>query len=462
MQAFENAMQDAMAADTRALDAGMTTKRLGSSRLWPSGLPPDVGILWHELEMAMRNDHRDWSVWTKWYRARLNGSWSTKALEISRATIADEFWQDGPMAVNAEIRRLIDEHLKPDLSPLDDLPELPDESSAPSVAVVPSQGPGPRFHATEAGPVDRAPPADLDAEGNDTKTIDRLRPLVLRCATDLRTRLPPNQFGELLSAVELYLTALDPGEGKTIEWGEVWGQGVILQNAAAAAERKVDERILPALEDPAKTALESLLTLHGPMILATSDGAKFSETAANFRLTREQQEALRAAALRLAEQLGAAKDVVTPRAAASVAQATETIGQGPHPERGSVYGLATVKNISIVLVGGAAIASPVLIGALLGSVVGALAGAPFSLVAVEAVKKSAVFNALVQQLGGKLDAMTDVELRAWLEERSRRYAPFRRFVARNAEPLRKIAEATPELRWMLRYIDFIAEKPEQS
>ena len=58
--------------------------------------------------------------------------------------------------------------------------------------------------------------------------------------------------------------------------------------------------------------------------------------------------------------------------------------------------------------------------------------------------------------------MTDIELRAWMEERRRRYMPFRAFVIRNAEPLRKIADATPELRWMLRYIDFIAEKPKQS
>jgi hypothetical protein len=97
------------------------------------------------------------------------------------------------------------------------------------------------------------------------------------------------------------------------------------------------------------------------------------------------------------------------------------------------------------------------VGALLGSaLVGALVGAPLSFVAVEAVKKSPAFTALVTQLGARLDGMTDVELRAWLDERGRRYAPFRRFVARNAEPLRQIAEATPELKWMLRYIDFIS------
>jgi hypothetical protein len=61
---------------------------------------------------------------------------------------------------------------------------------------------------------------------------------------------------------------------------------------------------------------------------------------------------------------------------------------------------------------------------------------------------------LVTQLGGKLETMSDVELRAWLEERGRRFAPFRSFVISNEEPLRKIAASTGELKWMLRYIDF--------
>jgi hypothetical protein len=37
-------------------------------------------------------------------------------------------------------------------------------------------------------------------------------------------------------------------------------------------------------------------------------------------------------------------------------------------------------------------------------------------------------------------------------------APFRSFVIANEEPLRKIAQATRELTWMLRYIDFVVGK----
>jgi hypothetical protein len=129
------------------------------------------------------------------------------------------------------------------------------------------------------------------------------------------------------------------------------------------------------------------------------------------------------------------------------------------PQQGSVYGLATIKNVSIILIGGAAAATPAVIGALLGStLLGAIIGSPLSLLAVETVKKNSAFTALVTQLGAKLETMSDVELRTWLEEQGRRFLPFRSFVISNEEPLRKIATSTNELKWMLRYIDFVVGK----
>ena len=77
---------------------------------------------------------------------------------------------------------------------------------------------------------------------------------------------------------------------------------------------------------------------------------------------------------------------------------------------------------------------------------------------VETVKKNSAFTALVTQLGAKLETMSDVELRTWLEEQGRRFLPFRSFVISNEEPLRKIATSTSELKWMLRYIDFVVGK----
>jgi hypothetical protein len=46
-------------------------------------------------------------------------------------------------------------------------------------------------------------------------------------------------------------------------------------------------------------------------------------------------------------------------------------------------------------------------------------------------------------------------VRAQVVERLRLLTPFRDFVTRNEEPLRRIAENSTQLRWALRYIDFI-------
>jgi len=58
-------------------------------------------------------------------------------------------------------------------------------------------------------------------------------------------------------------------------------------------------------------------------------------------LTREEQATLRADARRVARQLKNRADIIEPPAAKVVEDAIEIIGQGRHPERGTVFGIAT-------------------------------------------------------------------------------------------------------------------------
>lgn len=437
-----NSVMNEIAFDARMIEnRGLSWQSVAQDPLWQNGIPSWAAVSWLELSNALLlDDVNQWDVWINWYKARLHGESIDQGRQFACVLIPDEIWRKGPAVVNTHIKQVIE--------------EPPAENQLP-IEVVPPQGPGPRYRANEDGQIDRAPLSDIDEHGNEIMTINQLKPLVKRCARELQARLSRNEFPELLESVQSYQTAIEPDGGRPIEWGEVWGLGVLLQSAASAAERKIKNRILPELEDPARAALDSLLALHGPMILATREGAELSEKAISFAMTREQQEALRAAAQEVVERLKNSPEVITQRATESVSEATNAIGQWPHPERGAVYGLANIKNISIVLIGGAAAVAPTVIGAILGGPIGTAIGAPFSLVGVEAVKKSPAFSALVTQLGLKLDTTTDIELQAWIEQWARRLAPFRAFVVNNNKPLRKIAETTPELRWMLRYIDFI-------
>jgi hypothetical protein len=71
---------------------------------------------WQGLKAALLAANEGWEVWVDWYEARLAGDAThppNEALEIARATIPDEIWQQGPAVVNAEIKRLIGEHEGP-------------------------------------------------------------------------------------------------------------------------------------------------------------------------------------------------------------------------------------------------------------------------------------------------------------------------------------------------------------
>jgi hypothetical protein len=131
---------------------------------------------------------------------------------------------------------------------------------------VPSQGAGTHFAISAAGEIAQTVPSQLDANGNDIRHIHQLLP-------------------------------------SEIAWGLVWGLGVRLEEAAAAAERKGIDRLAPTLEDAALAALQSLRTLHVPLILATAEGRKLQEQADRLHMTRAEQAALRDDAVALSDDL---------------------------------------------------------------------------------------------------------------------------------------------------------------
>ncbi len=97
------------AADAAMLDQRTSPVTLAlSSTLWPN-VPDWAFEAWAELERALLDADEDWEVWTDWYEARLKGGPADQVLEVARATIPNDMWEQGPKAVNAEIRRMFEE-----------------------------------------------------------------------------------------------------------------------------------------------------------------------------------------------------------------------------------------------------------------------------------------------------------------------------------------------------------------
>jgi hypothetical protein len=406
--------------------------------------------MWDEFCEYLKSLNADWQVWVQWWEAARDGHapWGLSRevandVLVEFLTWPDENWQRSPGEVNAYIQGIIDAARNP-TEPIEPIPQ---------------QGLGPHFKLGDDDRIERQQASELDADGNDIGRIRQLRPLVLKCANNLLERLSRNEFPELIEAVDSYRSKLDPPEDGAIGWGEVWGLGVILENAAAAAARDIAARSLPELEDPAKSALESLLTLHGPMVLATREARELAQIADDYALTREETARVAAAARTVAASLGNSPEIIDPALAKQTAEAVAAMGAGPHPERGAVYGTVSIKHVSIVLVAAAVAASPAFAGFLVagaaGAATGAFAGSPLTIVTIEALKKSAAFGSIVTALGKQLDRMSDTDIPAFISNSASRLAPFRAFVIANEVPLREIAKNSNQLNWMMRYIDFV-------
>jgi hypothetical protein len=416
---------DAAAFDASFIESGRSpgaravrASELAGFGLWPAsrGVPTETSEAWTELKSSLLAAGEDWEVWTDWYEDRVLGRQTDPELQIARTTLPGELWEEGPKAVNAEIRRLIEAHT--------------------SAEPIPAQGSGPHFDLSSAHRITLAATSEIDVGGNNLSRLRQQLPLVREAADDLASRLNPNAFPELARNIVAYRAAL-AGEPEAIAWGVVFARGVRLDNAASAARRQVEDRLQPPLEDAAQEALESVFTLHGPMILATAEGRDLMGDADRMVLTREQQAAQRADALTIAAALDEDREVIEPPAAEIVLESVETMGEGPHPERGSVVGSAAIRNVTIWAVGIGAIAAIAGVGFL-------EAGA--AVIAIEGLKKSKRFSALTDALGTRIDGVL------------RTGTAFQNFVIRNEQPLRQIASTSTGMRWMLPYIDDVVRR----
>jgi hypothetical protein len=216
----------ALSQDLSDIPGAPHVPALAELPIWLGDAPPEWAIQrWNKLKQDLTDAGKGWEVWIDWYEDRIAGNARSKARELAYVDVPNDIWALGPAVVNAWI--------------LNRIYELEGLISLHSIPQIPAPGPGPRFQIGESGLIDRAPLSDVDDDDNDVRTINQLKPHVQRCAADLKARLSRNEFPELLITVEQYGATLDPGNGLAINWGEVWGLGVMLQNAATAAERQI-------------------------------------------------------------------------------------------------------------------------------------------------------------------------------------------------------------------------------
>ena len=114
LRALENVEDPAfwreVSEDARALDESEGFAAVHERALWTTDLPDMLLDELMQFVSMLRSLPDDWQVWVDWYNDRIRGAPFDEALELKKALIPNEIWEQGPAVVNAEIARIIEEH----------------------------------------------------------------------------------------------------------------------------------------------------------------------------------------------------------------------------------------------------------------------------------------------------------------------------------------------------------------
>lgn len=176
--------------------------------------------------------------------------------------------------------------------------------------------------------IDVAPPCELDASAS-TQKLSQMLPLVVSSANKLvdSFRYPSvqNSHLELRSLAEEYFDSINKPLNE-VSFYQVWVLGVGLEKASNAADRSIEDRLKPALEDHQKSALDALVEIHGPFVLLSGEGQELHQSAFEYQLGDVNKEQLSSAVSMFSQAVNDTKDLFTDRVKAQVATADAELG----------------------------------------------------------------------------------------------------------------------------------------
>jgi len=177
------------------------------------------------------------------------------------------------------------------------------------------------------------------------------------------------------------------------------------------------------------------------------------EQADRVRMTRDEQNALRYDADRLAVKLRSAVTIVEPEAVQVVSDSAEPIGEGGHPERGTTYGSATIRNITTVLISAATLGAFFYVGKEAAGPYGAVMGGGAAWIGYEALKTTKRFSSARQAIGVEYDRIIDLSEDKFKEMLSE-FGKFRDFVGKNEDLILSVSRKLNKMKWVESYLDF--------
>lgn len=290
---------------------------------------------------------------------------------------------------------------------------------------LPQQGPGPHFTVHDGR---LAFAEGVDPHGNDLFRLRSLMPIVRETAGQLVRSLSKHEglWPDLERAARNYERLLAE-DVEALDYGRLFGQGIVLANALRAARLPEARGNAYELVPECTILADSLLEMHGPLILGTKDGQALVRDAERFQNSEEQLAEFRRTEVDLSLAIARSPSLAAPDVKLHITDILSSTKDPERPDHFQSYLSAMVQNVSLIIVGGITVSTAAVIFA--SGTALPLASIAAGIFGAEALKKSQPGQSLTQGLSHLID-------RAAVD-----------FVVKNERLFRELAKR-PSMRWL--------------
>ena len=238
----------------------------------------------------------------------------------------DEWWNRPPALVNADIAAW--------------LAEVPE-----SAVEIPAPEPGLIGTIDADGRVGFARSGEVSAD--ELAPVAGLLQVLTGAAEDLAALLVGNNAVAIApSIVPQYLACL---RAEALSIDRLYALGVRLGNARGKLQKQIDSKDYPDLAPDVAEALDSVLELHGPVLLSTAEGRRLVDASSDYLQTAADNTALKRAAIDYAYAVANSPDLFNKEARELLPQLNEDVGTGTHPERSTQVAMSASRNLLITV-----------------------------------------------------------------------------------------------------------------
>jgi hypothetical protein len=340
-------------ADAMTLTGADGERRLRDAALWQQVVSDESGAVSAEppdwitktiLAFQEERANRSWTIWLRWYNALLQRSIKDRSgfdqkIDFEIALQPPKFWTRPTEVVLENLAAIARQEQFNFTS--DDANE-PESGSEPEPDV-PEQRPGPSFSVSAAGQLSLANSGAVGA--TDAEEIDAIRDVLLEAISDLEAACEgSNAFNFVARTASAYRRALS-GETAQVSIDRLYANGVRLENANTRVKLEIAAGTLPEQGIHVGEAMDSVIALHGSVVMGTERGRLHIARSRDFHKTGSEVAAYKAQAIRFAESVRTSKNLLDEEAKELIVVVNNEIAEGRHPERSTVLAQTTNANL---------------------------------------------------------------------------------------------------------------------